>query len=335
MALSTNPRIWWLMSTTSVTAGKGKLYLLSSMSPFIHANALVKSAKAGNEAAWHQLYNDQFPRLYAAALKICRDVDLAREMVQDSFVTAYLKLPQLKEVGAFGGWIKKILIHNCYRQNRRHKIAVSLTEEDIQLSTGDLNRKMDRIYGHQQLYTAIARLPLTLSTALMLRYFSDYSSYLEIAAILDIPVGTVRSRLNQAKQKLAEYWQLPVEADPKLAREIEEWNEFYYSSFSAMHYEDQPRNRFLGHLRDDVEIAFAEGTVQRGRKLFEQMLINDWSAGSWLVPTNVISSGTLSIVESTHFNSKQNPGHCPQRSILILNRNKGNVHKMSLHVCHH
>jgi len=305
------------------------------MSQTIHANALVKSAMAGNEAAWHQLYNDQFPGLYAAALKICRDVDLAREMVQDSFVTAYLKLPQLKEVGAFGGWIKKILIHNCYRQNRRHKTAVSFVDESFQLSTGDLNRKMDRIYAHQQLYAAIARLPLTLSTALMLRYFSDHSSYVEIAAILEIPVGTVRSRLNQAKQKLAEYWQLPVEADPKAVREAEEWNEFYYASFSAMHYKDQPRNRFLGHLHDEVEISLAEGPVHRGRGVFERMLINDWSAGSWLVPTNVISSGTLSIIQSTHFNSKENPGHCPPRSILILNRNKRNVHKMSLYVCHH
>ncbi|HTE08348.1 MAG TPA: RNA polymerase sigma factor [Flavitalea sp.] len=305
------------------------------MSQTIHANALVKSAMAGNEAAWHQLYNDQFPGLYAAALKICRDVDLAREMVQDSFVTAYLKLTQLKEVGAFGGWIKKILIHNCYRQSRMHKTAISFTEEGLQSYTGDLNRKMDQIYDHQQLYGAIARLPLTLSSALMLRYFSEHSSYMEIANILEIPVGTVRSRLNQAKQKLTEYWQLPVEADPTAVRDAEEWNEFYYSSFSAIHYEDQPRKRFLGHLQDDVEIVFAEGTVHQGRSVFEQILINDWSAGSWLVPTNVISSGTLSIVESTHFNSKENPGHCPQRSILILNRNKGNVHKMSLHVCQH
>jgi len=75
--------------------------------PDSNIDKLVKAAKAGEEAAWNALYQQYYPGLYAMALHLCADIASARDVVQDSFISAFLKLPQLKDYSVFGSWIKK------------------------------------------------------------------------------------------------------------------------------------------------------------------------------------------------------------------------------------
>jgi DNA-directed RNA polymerase specialized sigma24 family protein len=65
-----------------------------------------KAAGTGEEAAWNVLYRQYYPSLYSVALRICGNTSVAKDAVQDTFMMAYLKLAQLKDIAAFGGWIK-------------------------------------------------------------------------------------------------------------------------------------------------------------------------------------------------------------------------------------
>ena len=60
-------------------------------------NRLIKDALAGERAAWSTLYHQHYPFVYATALAICGNTSVAREAVQETFITAFLKLYQLKK----------------------------------------------------------------------------------------------------------------------------------------------------------------------------------------------------------------------------------------------
>lgn len=293
----------------------------------------VKAAQAGDEPAWNFLYKRYYPQLYTLALRICGNTPAAEDAVQNSFITAYLKLGNLKEASAFGSWLKKILVHNCYRvlQQRLPQNLDDTTALHEKYGDDELNRQLDWLHMEGRLHSALAKLPEFLHSTLLLRYFSNFCSYDEIAMILSIPVGTVRSRLNQAKIRLAEEWKRHDKLWAELSKQDREWNEFYYSTFTALHDNNHYKNRFIDHLQTDIEIVFGRQQTGSGSWLIDKEINDDRNFGSWFVPINVFSSGNTSIVEVKHFNSAEHPQRCPQSSVFVLSREKGKVSKMNFH----
>lgn len=298
-------------------------------------NELVSSAQNGDEWAWNILYQHYYPKLYVTALRICRSVPDAKDLVQDSFITAYLKLSQLKDAANFESWIRRILIHNAYRRitrNRKNESADGLygiAEDELrkhvetQLDQGPLNQKI---------YSVLMELSENLLIALLLRYFTKFNSYNDIATILSVPVGTVRSRLNEAKLKLTALWNQPLNKSIYNVDESQEWNHFYYEAYSNLHYKDSHKDMFLNHLGKNVKINFPGGKVGVGNTAFEKLIIDDKKHGSWLSPMQVLSCGNISIIEAKHFNSSAYPDHCPPKSVAVLYRKKKEVEKLNLHL---
>jgi RNA polymerase sigma factor (sigma-70 family) len=295
----------------------------------------VKAAKAGEETAWNVLYQRYYPGLYAIALRMCGNIPETNDLVQDSFITAFLKLSHLKDTRTFGGWIKTILVRNCYRllhKNHLTKYQGNNFPESDSLWEHELEKKLDCLATQSRLYTVLTQLPETLRSTLLLRYFSSFQSYTEIASILSVPVGTVRSRLNEAKLKLAEKWHQPLNPCINILKESDEWNSFYYETFSGMHHHDNYKNRFINHLDKNLQLILATGKSNTGSWRFEKMIVEDRKFGSWLTPANVMSCGNISIIEAKHFNSPEHPHHCPPKSVALLYRKKGEVSKMSLYL---
>jgi RNA polymerase sigma factor (sigma-70 family) len=213
----------------------------------------VKAAKAGEQPAWNVLHAHYYPVLYAVALRICKDVATAEDLVQDSFISAYLKLHQLKDVDAFGGWIKRILIHAGYRALKQPPpiaFAENIPAQAADNWFDEVNRELDEDSTRRSLYAGISSLPEVLRSTVLLRYFSGFQSYEEIAGLLSVPVGTVRSRLNQAKVKLAEQWRQGGDYG-QVIEQTEQWNTYYHEVFSGMHRHDEDKNRFIRHLRKE------------------------------------------------------------------------------------
>lgn len=296
---------------------------------------LVKDARNGDRVAWNTIYNHYYPRLYATALPICNNMALAQDTVQETFLTAYLKLHQLKDTAAFGGWIKKILVHACYRTIKKGPFHEVLGELPLCPESGwedEVGRKLDLVSTNDQLLTIISGLPEILRITLLLRYFSAFQSYGEIACILNIPLGTVRSRLNEARSKLTASWNQYSDVDSRISDHAQSWDHFYYNTLSSMHRQDTSKKEFFSHFHKDVQIISPGGQEVHDARFFEGMICEDREVGSWLSPVNIISNGNISIVEARHFNSTDHPDHCPPASVMIIYRKKEQVTRIRLQV---
>jgi RNA polymerase sigma factor (sigma-70 family) len=275
-------------------------------------------------SGWNELYQYYYPRLLNIAFRYCRNSEEAKDLVQDSFVASFFKFNQLRDPALFGAWVKKILVHKCIRKQRKLYDYYEGTAEI------EWEQQLEDAEKQTRLHAVIANLPEVLRTTLLLRYFSSKQSYNEIAEILSVPVGTVRSRLNEAKAKLAAAWRQPVKTDS--VRERNTWNQFYQETLSGLHHNAEQRRIFLEHLQWETEVMTPfNKLIGNGRDFFEGMIASDQACGSWLKPTDIISSGDISIIEQAHFNSPEHPDHCPPVCVVIIYRKKEKVERMRIY----
>ena len=170
--------------------------------------ALAAEAMGGCAVSLGLLFERYRPQLYAAAVSLLGYTSDADDAVHDTFVTAMVQLGQLREPAAVGGWLHAIISNRCLMEKRRHRPQVGgaeaerhfreLQDED-RIETNIENRDL-----RDWVSAALQKLPENQRTAVMLRYFGSYNSYDEISSILSVPVGTVRSRLFDAKVRLSE-----------------------------------------------------------------------------------------------------------------------------------
>lgn len=298
------------------------------------APQFVKAAKAGDNVAWNFLYKQHYPWMYATALHICRNIPDAKDAVQEAFVTAYLKLQQLKDTAAFAGWLKTILIRVCRRNKQQQlykNINNDISPENDLPPVDEINGKMDWYDRQSKIYTSLSELPDALQSVLLFRYFSNCTSYQEIASMLCIPVGTVRSRLNQARQKLAEEWAKADDDTDTAFRTSTEWNAFYREYFSKVYSSVYYRDKLIGHFDKDLHIVFSSSKSAYGRKVIAKEIEDDLLHGSSFSDVYVISSGNISIVEVCNLNSREYPNRCPDSGVFVLYRQKNRINRINFH----
>jgi RNA polymerase sigma factor (sigma-70 family) len=140
---------------------------------------------------------------YSIAYGTLEDFHTAQDAVQEAFVTAYRKLDQLQEPKAFPGWFKQIVISQCYRLVRNKRVVTRpiettadliATDPDPALAVEDFELK-------NNVLKAIQSLPEREQLVTKLFYFNGYSQN-EIAKLLQIPVTTVKKRLQYARQHI-------------------------------------------------------------------------------------------------------------------------------------
>jgi RNA polymerase sigma-70 factor (ECF subfamily) len=119
--------------------------------------------------------------------------------MQEVYLTVYQKIGQLREPAAFKGWFSRILINRC-RQELRGRKFESL-DELPESKAPSLDGMADRVHDRMQVQAALAELAPHDRAMLTMREVLELS-YQEIAESLEIPLGTVRSRLFHARQRL-------------------------------------------------------------------------------------------------------------------------------------
>jgi RNA polymerase sigma-70 factor, ECF subfamily len=146
------------------------------------------------------------PRLYRLAYAWCHDSHLADDLVQEAVTRAISRFGQLKEDGAFESWLFAIL-NNCWRDHLRQRKDYS-DIDDLDEAVLAHDATPERLYASRQtgdrVRAAISRLPVGQRQVLTLVDLEDYA-YADVAVVLDIPVGTVMSRLSRARQSLKKF----------------------------------------------------------------------------------------------------------------------------------
>lgn len=160
---------------------------------------LVERAMRGDRNAFAELAAAAGDRLYAVAQRILRDPELAGDVTQQALVKIWRELPTLRDVGRFDGWSYRLVVNACrdeMRRQHRPGMHLQVLEHDRPVPDPSLS-----VADRDQLERGFARLTAEQRSVVILQYYLDYSLP-EIAALLGIPVGTVRSRLHYAKRAL-------------------------------------------------------------------------------------------------------------------------------------
>lgn len=139
-------------------------------------------------------------RLYRIAYSWCHDPELASDLVQETMRKALRKCDQLNREQALNGWLLKILT-NCWRDHyRKHKDTLSFDDPAVhEIVHSDEDN--DRLMIVRQVRKAIANLPHEQREVVTLVDLEGMS-YREVADVLEIPIGTVMSRLCRARRQL-------------------------------------------------------------------------------------------------------------------------------------
>lgn len=145
-----------------------------------------------------ELIGQHFELLYRVSYRLTGSVADAEDLTQQTFLTAQLKLEQLRQTDNAKGWLLAILRSHFFR-NRRRASRQPLSFE--QVPEPDCSHAVTDQVDSEALQAAINDLPEDFRVPLVLFYFSELS-YQEIATELSIPLGTVMSRLSRAKHQL-------------------------------------------------------------------------------------------------------------------------------------
>ena len=139
-------------------------------------------------------------RLYKVALAWAGDAMLADDLVQESLAIGLQKSHQLRDADKLYPWLYSIL-HNCWRRHLRGRQPDAGSDTDELASEANLEQQVDRLQVVQDVRRAVFRLPVGQREVVSLVDLEGFS-YAEVAGILDIPIGTVMSRLHRARKSL-------------------------------------------------------------------------------------------------------------------------------------
>ena len=170
---------------------------------------LIDETLAGHSTAFGQLVLKYQDRLYNTVVHVAGNAEDARDFVQEAFVQAFLKLDTFQRSSAFYTWLYRIAFNVAasHRRRRRPTLSVEYARETSGLEPMDggngPTERAEQKESCQQVRQAISRLSEEHRMVLVLREI-DGCCYETIADILELPIGTVRSRLHRARLQLRE-----------------------------------------------------------------------------------------------------------------------------------
>ena len=167
--------------------------------------ALIAKAQKGDRDAFGELVRHHHPGVVNVVYRMCGDVELAEDAAQDAFIQAWLHLPSFRPGTSLRNWIYRIAVNAALDVLRREPKTPLVDLETLSMPDSIavpefVLLEKERAFAVQQ---AILSLTEANRSVLTLREYGGLS-YQEISATLNIPLGTVMSRLNYARDRLKE-----------------------------------------------------------------------------------------------------------------------------------
>ena len=163
---------------------------------------LVERAIGGDQDAFSSLVDASVDRLYAVATLILRDSDRAQDAVQDALVSAWKDVRALRDPDAWGAWLHRLTVWACYRvakKDRRRNLVELHVVPDFEptLPFDAVAAFADR----DMVERLLNDLTIDHRAVIVLRFYLDLPVE-EVAHILEIPIGTAKSRINRGLEAL-------------------------------------------------------------------------------------------------------------------------------------
>ena len=157
--------------------------------------AWIKGAQQGSVADLERLFREHWPRAYRAAFLVVHDAAAAEDIAQEAFLAAVRSLDRFDRRRPFGPWLHRIAVNRAIDWARAAKLRAETGEQDV--PAPDPPEHDDRML------PALASLDPDHRAVIVLRYLLEYTPG-EIAELLDLPRGTVNSRLRRGLDRMKE-----------------------------------------------------------------------------------------------------------------------------------
>ena len=187
---------------------------------------LVRRYLDGDANAFAILVRRHQARVYNLCLRVIGDPDDAADAAQEAFMTALRKLGQFRGDAAFTTWMHRVTVNACYdllRKQRRQPLLRLATDDDRpEAEPGPpIPDHADEVVGTRDAVAALASVPEDFRIALVLADIQDLP-YEQIANVLDVPIGTVKSRVHRGRVALARAMGLSPGEPGRVSRTSEE-----------------------------------------------------------------------------------------------------------------
>ncbi|MBU3088121.1 sigma-70 family RNA polymerase sigma factor [Clostridium gasigenes] len=166
---------------------------------------MVRKAIKGDEDSFMVLVNQCKEQIYRTAYAYVKDENLALDIVQETVCKAFISISKLKEPKYFNTWIIKIAINISISAYKKNQKVICMEQGELLNKVGVDEDNNEKLY----LLQAIDTLPDKHKDIIILKYFDDLTIQ-EIARVLDMPLGTVKTYLNKGLIALRIYMKKEV-----------------------------------------------------------------------------------------------------------------------------
>ena len=304
------------------------------MGPSILSDAdLVAEARAGHVASLGLLLERHRPRLLATAIRLLGYRSEAEDAVQETFLIAMRHLASVRDADAVGAWLHAVLRRECLQRRRRQRNEV-LTDTPPERADERIGpeERIEKLELRDWIWTALQKLPEPLRATAMLRYFGTYDSYDEVSAILGVPIGTVRSRLSEAKVKLADALLASAGMIDDASRTRERERERFWMDEFRDVFRRGTSDRFILNFVPDLVVGWSNGKKGLGREFLAAEIEQDLDDNVRLEPERIVSNNGVAVFEGRFVNPPDDPDHCPPAIALVLFGAGDRMSRIRLHL---
>lgn len=165
--------------------------------------ALIAQAQHGDRHAYGELVRQHHPGVVNVVYRMCGDAELAQDAAQEAFIQAWLHLPSFRPGTSLRNWLYRIAVNAALDVLRRNAKTIETAFEDLPLADPHPGPEVALLQNERAraVQNAILALPEASRAVLVLREYGELS-YQELSAALNIPLGTVMSRLHAARAQL-------------------------------------------------------------------------------------------------------------------------------------
>jgi RNA polymerase sigma-70 factor (ECF subfamily) len=255
----------------------------------------------------------------------------AEDVVQDATLVALSRLGDLRDPAAAGPWLRAITRNTARMRLRSAGRATTLeTSFDLPAREPTPDEMLEAHALRNWVWSALEGLSEPLQLVVLLRYFTGTTSYEQIAALCEVPVGTVRSRLNQARGKLGSALRASADAAHSDTTSIVSRRRNDAEDLLSSATRGQFRATLATATVPDLLLIGPQGQRTRGRAALAHIMDNDLGAGVRQRLNHVTASRRITILECDLVSPPWDPQHCPQAVLWLMTRRDTRIEKIRL-----
>jgi RNA polymerase sigma factor (sigma-70 family) len=292
---------------------------------------LVAAACGGEPAALGMLLERHRAGMRAVAVSLLGWGPDAEDAVQDAMLVALRRIGDLRDPAAAGSWLQAVTRNECRALLRRRSPVAWVGDLDaVPAIAGGPEQVVEEHALRDWVWSALESLSEPLQVVVLLRYFTEVRSYEQIASACDVPVGTVRSRLHEARRRLTERLLAQPSGGGTDSGALATRRRRDAEDLLASAPRGDFRRALAGLAVPALRLIGPQGQQGNGHQLLVQIMDSDLAAGVRQRLAAVTASQRVTILECDLLSPPWDPGHCPPGVLWLMRLSGDGIRQIRL-----